>query len=130
MYNFIFAFHYLFFKKFKNNTSRSMAASFVAVTIFFHFFLVWNSLRYFTGINILPIKSFSQDYFTNKLYLLPLAFVYDYLFVLYYTHKRAMAIVNKYPKDYKVVTLKNVLFVLLIMIVPLLIGIQFLQHSH
>jgi len=130
MYNFIFSFHYLFFKKFKNNTSRSIAASFVAITIFFHFFLFWNSLRYFTGVDILPVKSFSQDYFINKLYLLPLAFFFDYLFVLYYTHKRAMAIVNKYPKDYKVVTLKNVLFVLLIMIAPLLIGIWFLQHGH
>ncbi len=130
MYNFIFLFHYLFFKKFKIDIYRSMAASFVAITIFFQFFMVWNSLKYFTGIDILPIKPFSQNYFTNKLYLLPIAIVYDYLFVLYYTHKRAMAIVNKYPKDYKVLTLKNVLLVLLIMIVPLFIGIQFLQHSH
>jgi hypothetical protein len=130
MYNFIFAFHYFFFKKFKNTTHRSMAASFVAITFFIHFFMFWNSILYFTGINILPIKPFDQDYLTNKLYLLPIAFFYDYLFVLFYTHKRAMAIVNKYPQDYEVITLKNVVLVLLIMILPLLIGIQFLLHSH
>ena len=129
MYNFIFAFHYLLFKKLKNTTARSMAATFVALTLFFHFFLIWNSLRFFTGINILSIKSFSQDYFTNKLYLLPIAFIYDYLFVLFYTHKRAMTIVNKYPKDYKVVTIKNALLVFIIMIVPLLVGIQLLNLS-
>jgi hypothetical protein len=129
MYNFIFAFHYLLFKKLKNNTAKSMAATFVALTFFIQFFLIWNSLRFFTGLNILPIKSLSQDYFTNKLYFLPLAFIYDYLFVLFYTHKRAMAIVNKYPKDYKVLTLKNLLLVLLIMIAPLFIGIQLLTLS-
>jgi hypothetical protein len=107
-----------------------MAASFVAITFFIHFFMFWNSILYFTGINILPIKPFDQDYLTNKLYLLPIAFFYDYLFVLFYTHKRAMAIVNKYPQDYEVITLKNVVLVLLIMILPLLIGVQFLLHSH
>ena len=129
MYNFIFAFHYLYFKRFNIHTCRSMAASFVALTFFIHFFLVWNSLVFFFGAGFLPIKPFSLDYFINKLYLLPLAFVYDYLFVLYFSHKRAMAIVNKYPKDYNLFTFKNLFLVFLIMIAPLLMGIYFLQHS-
>jgi hypothetical protein len=130
MYNFIFNFFYRYHKQGKSFGPRSTAALAVGTTVFFQFFMLWNGIKYFTGINIFPVKAFSQDYFTNKLYMMPFAIVIAYLFTFYYTHKRAMAIVNKYPKDYKVVTLKNVLLVLLIMIVPLLIGIQFLQHSH
>jgi hypothetical protein len=129
MYNFIFNFFYRYHKKGKDFSPRFTAAGAVAITIFFQLFLVANIITFFTGVNLAG-KPFSQDYFTNKLYWMPFVLVYLYLFVLYYTHKRAMAIVNKYPKDYKVVTLKNILLVLLIMIVPLIIGIQFLQYSH
>ena len=129
MYNFIFALHYFFFKKYKVTTHRSLAASSVALTVFCQIFFVANIITFFSGVTF-ACKPFSNDYFTNKLYLLPLAFVYDYLFVLYFTHKRAIAIVNKYPKDYKVMTLKNVSLVFLIMIVPLLVGVYFLQHTH
>ncbi|TAE08320.1 MAG: hypothetical protein EAZ47_09465 [Bacteroidetes bacterium] len=129
MYNFIFNFFYRYHKKGKDFSPRFTAAGAVAITIFFHLFLVVNIITYFTGFNLAG-KPFSQDYFINKLYMLPFGLVYLYSFVLFYTHKRAMAIVNKYPQDYKVITFKNVLLVLLIMIVPLLIGIQFLQHSH
>lgn len=130
MYNFIFNFFYRYHKKGRSFSPRFIGACAVSITVFFQFFLLWNGIKYFTGFNIFPIKSYNQDYFINKLLYMPFMIVYGYLFILYYTHKRAMTIVNKYPQGYKVVTLKNVLLVLLIMIAPLLIGIWFLQHSH
>lgn len=129
MYDFIFNFFYRYHKKGKDFSPRYTAAGAVAITIFFHFFLLANIITYLTGFNLAG-KPFSQDYFTNKLYMIPFGLVYLYAIVLYYTHKRAMAIVNKYPNDYKAITLKNILFVLLIMILPLIIGIQFLKHNH
>jgi len=129
MYNFIFNFFYRYHKKRKDFSPRFTAAGAVAVTIFFHLFLVANIVTYFTDRNLAG-KPLSQDYFSNKIIMLPFGLVYLYSFVLFYTHKRAMSIVNKFPQDYEVLTFKNVLLVLLIMIVPLLIGIQFLQHSH
>lgn len=129
MYNFIFNFFYRYHKRFRDFSPRLTASLAVGITIFFHLFMIANIVTFFTGINFAG-KPFSQDYFTNKLYWMPFAMVYGYIFVLYYNHKRAMKIVNKYPEDYKVITFKNILLVLLIMIVPLLIGIQFLNHSH
>jgi hypothetical protein len=129
MYNFIFNFFYRYHKKGRSFGPRSTAASAVGMTIFFQFFCIMAAVNFFTGTNLAGTP-FSDDYFINKLYLMPFALGYFLLFVLYYTHKRAMAIVNKYPEDYKVITIKNVLSVLLIMFVPLLIGIWFLQHSH
>jgi hypothetical protein len=129
MYNFIFNFFYRYHKQGKSFSPRFIAACAVSTTVFFQLFFIANIFTFLTGINLVGIP-FSQDYFTNKLYWMPFAVVYGYLFILYYTHKRAMAIINKYPKDYKVVTIKNVLLVLLIMIAPLLIAVNFLQHSH
>lgn len=129
LYDFIFNFFYRYHKKRKDFSPRFTAAGAVAITGFFHLFLIANIVTYFTSVNLAG-KPFSQDYFTNKLYLLPAGVIYVYAFVLFYTHKRAMAIVNKYPQDYNVVTIRNVLLVFLIMIAPLIVGVWFLQHSH
>lgn len=128
MYKFIFNFFYRYHKIRKDFSPRFTAASAVAVTVFFHLFLVMSITKYYTGVNLAG-KPFSQDYFTNKIYLLPFGIVYLYSFILFFNHKRAMQIVNNYPENYKVITIKNVLLVLLIMILPLLVGIQFLQYS-
>lgn len=129
MYDFIFNFFYRYHKNQRDFSPRFTAAIAVAITIFFQLFMIANIITYFTGV-VLGGKPFSQDYFTNKLYYTPFMIAYGLFFVLFYSHKRAMSIVNKYPKDYKAVTIKNVLLILLIMIVPLLLGIQFLQLAN
>ena len=129
MYNFIFNFFYRYHKKGRSFGPRSTAALAVALAIFFQLFCLGSVIKFFTGINIAG-KALSEDYLTNKLYLIPFMMVYGLVFILFYTHKRAMAIVNDFPKDYKVITIKNVLLVLLIIIVPWLLGVLFLQHRH
>ena len=129
MYNFIFYFFYSYHKKGRSYGPRETAGLAVALTIFLHFFMLWTGVKFFTGINIFPIKKFSDDYFTNKLFFMPFMMAFGFLVVKYYNHKRAMQIINKYPKDYKVVTLRNVLLVILIAIVPLLISIQFVNNT-
>lgn len=53
--------------------------------------------------------------------------LYLLIFELYYNHKRAMVIVNKYPKDYKLLSLKNILGVFFIKLAPLIVGLIFLE---
>lgn len=129
MYNFIFNFFYRYHKKGRSFGPGSTAALAVAITIFFQIFCLGAAINFFTGLNMAG-KALSDDYFTNKLYLMPFMMAYGLVFILFYTHKRSRAIVTKYPKDYKVITVKNVLLVLLIMIVPLLVGIWFLRQGH
>jgi hypothetical protein len=129
MYNFIFSFFYRYFNKRNDLTPRFSAALAVALTVFFHLFLFANLITFFTDINLAG-KPFSQDYSINKLYLMPFGIVYVYSFVFFYNRKRAMAILSKYPTNYKWISVKNILLILLIMIMPFLLGIQFLQHSN
>lgn len=129
MYNFIFNFFYRYFKKSDSASYRTSAALSVGITIFFQLFLLANVFTFFTGINLSP-GSFSQDYMTNKLCLMPIAMLYLLIFELYYNHKRAKVIVNKYPKDYRLLSLKNILGVFFIMLAPLIVGIIFLEFRN
>ena len=129
MYNFIFNFFYRYHKQGRSVGPRGTAALAVAITVFCHLFMIWTGIRYFTGINIFPIKNYSDDYFTNKMFFAPFMLVYGFIFIKYYSHKRPMAVVNRYPKDYRVITLENVLLVIIISIVPLLMGIFFVNNT-
>lgn len=129
MYDFIFNFFYRYHKRGRSFGPRSTAALAVAITTVFQIFCLVAVILFFTGFNIAG-KPISHDYLTNKLYLMPFMMAYGLIFILYYNHKRAMTVVNKYPKDYKLITAKNIFLVLIIMIAPLLIGIWFLQHTH
>ena len=126
MYHFIFNFFYRYHKGGSNG--RITAALAVALTLFVHIFLLSMFILHFTGYNIWG-KPLSSDYFTNKLYLMPFALVYGLLFVLYYNPKRSLAVINKWPEDYKYFSIKNIFWVILIAIVPLVAAVELLQHT-
>ena len=127
IYDFVFNFFYRYHKQGKTTQPRINAALAVGITIGSHVFTALSILRYF-GIKVLG-PPLSDDYFTNRMLMMPFALLATYMITWFYSHKRAMAIVNKWPKDYDVLTLKNVLAVALLMFGPLLIGIQFLNNS-
>ena len=83
-------------------------------------------LRHFGFISL--GKPLSEDYVTNKMMMLPYGLLISYLFTWYYSHKRAMAIVTKWPKDYEVLTVRNVALVALLMLGPLLMMVAFLKQ--
>ena len=126
MYKFIFNFFYRYFKKRRDFGARFSASLIVFSTVFFQFTCIASFVRLLTGFNIFG-KGFSEDYFTNKLCLMPFGFVLAYVFVFYYSQKRAMSIVNEYPNDYNIYTIKNILLVILILVVPLLLTILFIK---
>ena len=121
-----FNFHYRCFKSRQNIQARTNAALAVGLTISFHVMCAGVILRHYGLISL--GKPLSEDYVTNKMMMLPYALIITYLFTWYYSHKRAMAIVNKWPKDYEVLTVRNVALVALIMLGPLSVIIAFLKH--
>jgi len=52
-----------------------------------------------------------------------------YLVDWFYTRKRVMRIINKYPEDYEVLTLKNIALVFIIMILPIILGAIILNNT-
>jgi hypothetical protein len=127
MYDFVFNFMYRYHKKGNSSHYRGTAAGAVAITVLFQLLCLGAILRHY---GILDLgRPLSEDYFTNKMLMLPYALGYLYLFVWFYSHKRALAIVNKWPKDYDVLTLRNVGLVTLIMLGPVFVMISFLKHS-
>ena len=126
MYDFIFNFHYRYFKRRQNSQARTNAALAVGLTIFFHMMCLGVVLRHFGFISL--GKPLSEDYVTNKMMMLPYGLLISYLFTWYYSHKRAMAIVTKWPKDYEVLTVRNVALVALLMLGPLLMMVAFLKQ--
>jgi hypothetical protein len=127
MYNFIFNFFYRYHKKGNSINPRFIATGAVAITMFFQLFLLANIYTYITGINLAGAP-FSEDYHTNKLCLIPFGIIYLAPFVLFYSRKRTKAVLDKYPENYRFMTFTNIMLVLLVMLAPLFIGVQFLNH--
>lgn len=128
MYDFIFNYFYRLSKKRESSGHRSNAALAVGLAFFGHLFLVWNALKFFFDVNILPFKPLSKDYFYNKLMLMPFALFLGYLFIIFYSHKRAIKIVDSFPTDYNVFSFVEILKVIAIKVVPFLLGIYFLNN--
>ncbi|MBU6123082.1 hypothetical protein [Hymenobacter siberiensis] len=127
MYDFVFNFIYRYHKKGKTSQYRATAASAVAMTVLFQLLCLGAILRHYGLIDL--GKPLSADYATNKLLMLPLVLAYYYLFIWFYSHKRAVAIVNQWPKDYDVLTARNIGLVSLIMLGPLFVMIAILKLS-
>ncbi len=123
MYNFLFNFFYRYYKQKKELIFKESAALNVALAIVFQSFCIIAIFRYYFGINLFPIKQYSVDYFTNKWHFAPYMLIYLAVFVIYYTDKRAIKIVSKYPEDYKFMTIRNVILVFTIMFLPLIVGL-------
>jgi len=124
VYNFLFNFLYRYYKRRQDTQARTRAALAVGLTIFLHVLCLGVILRHFGFVSL--GRPLSEDYVTNKLLMLPFGLVVSYLFTWYYSHKRAMAIVNQWPKDYDALTARNVALVALMMLGPMLVMIAFL----
>jgi hypothetical protein len=127
MYNFVFNLVYRYHKRKKSTSVRFIASMAVAITVFFQLFFLANLFTYLTDIK--SIKPISEDYFSNKLYLMPFVAIYFLGFVYFYTHKRAVKIINQYPQDYALLSFKNLIILFLVVLLPLILGVWFLNHN-
>lgn len=119
MYKLTFVYFYQLSQK-RNHNPRFVALSYVALSALFQFAFLLGLLRYVFGF-IIP--RFDENYFLNKLYLTPFILLWLFAFEIIYNKKRTERILSSYINKPKVTNLKNTIFVLLFMLVPLIIGI-------
>ena len=125
MYKLTFVYFYQLSQK-RNPNPRFVALSYVALTALFQFALLLGLLRYILGV-IIP--RFDENYFLNKLYLIPFILLWLFAFEIIYNKKRTKRILSSYIDKPKVTNLKNTIFVLLFMLVPLIIGIYLFNNG-
>jgi len=119
MYNFVFWFFYKFFEWRKGFRSSFLSACMVGLAIIIHLGLIHSVLRYFTGFTI---GVFTSRYGYNRLLLLPIILSCFFVVYQFYYRKRANDILKHYGEE-QVFSIKNILYIVLIMAVPLIIAI-------
>ncbi|OQP64204.1 hypothetical protein A4R26_33735 [Niastella populi] len=119
MYNFVFWFFYKFFEWRKKFKSPFLPASMVGLTMIIHLGLIHAFLRYFTGFNIGVI---SNKYGYNRLILLPIVLLWFFLVYQLYYKKRSDEILKHYSESC-FYSLKNILYIILVIVVPLIVAI-------
>lgn len=125
MYKLIFVYFYQLSQK-RNPNPRFVALSYVSLTALFQFAFLLGLLRYILGF-IIP--RFDENYFLNKLYLIPFVLLWLFAFEIIYNKKRTKRILSSYIDKPKVTNLKNTIIVLLFMLVPLIIGIYLFNNG-
>jgi len=125
MYKLTFVYFYQLSQK-RNPNPRFVALSYVALTALFQFAFLLGFLRYILGV-IVP--RFDENYFINKLYLIPFALLWLFAFEIIYNKKRTKRILNTYIDKPKVTNLKNTILVLLFMLIPLIVGILLFNNG-
>ena len=113
MYKLTFVYFYQLSKK-RNPNPRFVALSYVALTALFQFAFLLGLLRYILGF-IIP--RFDENYFLNKLYLIPFILLWLFAFEIIFNKNRTKRILSSYIDKPKVINLKNTIFVLLFMLV-------------
>jgi len=124
MYNSIFYYFYKLALK-KGQDPRLIGSGQVTITQWLQVFFVASVLKYFYKLNL---PRFSDDYFHNKLYVMPFILAWGVIVYLYYNKDRITEILNRRDADSEnLFSFKNTAKVLSLMIVPLLLGILFLK---
>jgi len=120
MYNFVYYFFYRYFKDKGNDTYKFMASSSVFLTVLFHFITILRIIEISFKV-VLPRYVFYKDYLNNKMAYFPVVFILIFVFYFFYNKKRVDHIVNTYPKDFDIYSVKSIVKILLICLLPLLL---------
>jgi hypothetical protein len=127
MYNFIFWFFYKYFEWKDKDDSTFVPSCLVFLALAFHAILLYSILRYYSGVNPLGWGE-TLSYGQRKLIMFPFAILMFFLIWYFYYRKKAKQILEA-RQDRKALTVKNIVLVLLIMVVPLIIAIRFTNMS-
>lgn len=123
MYNFVFWFFYKYFEWKDNDSFSFIPAGIVALAIEMHVFLLYSFIRYFTGFGFGISKT---SY--GKLFFIPFILVlWLFVYFIYYRDNANRILDNK--KDQKFSTPRNILYIVLILVVPLLLVIFFTNKT-
>ena len=129
MYNFVFWFFYKYFEWKDKDDSTFIPSAVVILTFTFHLILLFSLLRHFTDISIDLIPWGKDLSYGQRKYLgMPFVMLLFFLVWYFYYRKKSKAILAKYEGK-NPFTVKNILLIILIMIVPLIIAIRFTNMS-
>ena len=120
MYNFIYIFFYrLSFKK--NPDAKGAAKTFVALASFMHLFFFVSIVTFIFDIKI---SSLDDSSILNKLFFLPVLILWYFFIALFYNKKKINKLISENEDKKSVVSVKNILFILIIMVLPTIIAIK------
>ena len=125
MYDFIFYFFYKYFQRTNDSIPRYRAILAVATAVGFHLFCVISIIKYFTDLNI---SRFHPGYLQNKLFFTP--FILALILVIYFRYNKSrtdLILRNKEKEGKAVFNVKNIILVFVIIVMPLIIGILFIN---
>ena len=125
MYNLIFYFFYYYHDTREGNEPVETGRGAVSMTILMQIFCGASAFTYFTGIHLFGGPSAYPSLF--KVFAVIGLILYYFLFRLIYNKKRVNAIIESWPKDKKVLTIKNSILIFLFSIGPVIVGAQFLN---
>jgi hypothetical protein len=125
MYKFIIYIIYRQLERIKNEDPRDGAVSIVCIAIFFHIFLMLSILDYF-DLNLLRM-TFGEV--KNKYYWIPFVVGFMIFVWRYFSKERTEKIIKEFEAKGTKVNWTNTVIVVLITVLPLIIGIQFLNAN-
>lgn len=125
MYKFILYIAYRQLKRLKNEDPRDGAVSLVCLAVFFHIFLVLSIFDYF-DFNLLRM-TFGEV--KNKYYFTPFVVAFMYFIWRYFNKERTEKIILEHDTRGTKVNWINTTIVIAATILPLIIGIQFLDAN-
>lgn len=127
MYNFIFWFFYKYFEWKNKDDSKFIPATLVIFTIVIHLFLLYSIYRFWTHTNALEWGT-GLSYGQRKFLIFPFLILIFFIVWYFYYRKKSKTILAKYEGK-KPFTVKNILLIILIMVVPLIIAIRLTNMS-
>lgn len=123
MYKFIFFIVYRQFQKLNTIDPRDNAVSIVCLAVFFHLFLILGVLDFF-DLNLLRMTFGNVQ---NKYYWTPVIVGIMILVWRYFNKERTEKIIKDFETKGTKINWTNTVIVFLMTVVPLIIGIQFLN---
>lgn len=127
MYNFVFWFFYKFYEWKDKDDSTFIPATLVVLTAGEHLLLVYAIYRYATHTNPLEWGD-SLSYGQRKYMMFPFVILFFFLVWYFYYRKKSKPILERYEGK-RPFTIKNILLIILIMVIPLIIAIGLTNMS-
>lgn len=127
MYNFVFWFFYKFYEWKDKDDSTLIPTAPAVITGLIHLFLLYSIYRFSTHTNPLEWGT-GLSYGQRKYLMFPFVILLFFLVWYFYYRKKSKAILSKYEGK-KPFTIRNILLIILIMVVPLIIAIRLTNMS-
>jgi hypothetical protein len=124
MYDLIFIIYYKLFSRTPDSDPEDSAINLITIVIFFHLFFLYCAINFVVDASF--VSSILDQH--NKYYYLPLVIIFMVLIHRLYK-KRFKNVVDKFQDRNNILSWGNIAFAIGMTLLPLFLGIYFLNHS-